>query len=170
MAQQERLSLPSDAFSAPADMLKTVTRADLAEAVHRQTGLGRADCAKYVEMVLDEIFETVVSREDVKLSSFGAFQIRAKRERQGRNPKTGDSAKITARLVVTFKPSNVMRARVNSGFEVAPPAKGNGAAKALGNGNGKGKPTAPDRPKGNGATKIPAFTIGAKPHGLPAAR
>ncbi len=96
--------------------LRTLTRADLAEAVHRRTGKGRAEAAKYVEMVLDEIFESIVSRNDVRLSSFGAFHVRAKRERQGRNPKTGKGAKITARLVVTFKPSNVLRARVNNGF------------------------------------------------------
>lgn len=134
-----------------------MTRADLAEAVHRHTGLGRADCAKYVEMVLDEIFESIVTRDDVKLSSFGAFQIRAKRERQGRNPKTGKEAKITARLVVTFKPSNVLRARVNNGFKVpAPPSKaarkGNGAAKP---GDGKagdshGLPGLPGPAKQNG--------------------
>ncbi len=63
--------------------------------------------------MLDEIIASIAAREDVKLSSFGAFSVRAKRERQGRNPKTGESAKITARLVVTFKPSNVLRARVN---------------------------------------------------------
>ncbi len=112
MAQSE---LDFSVFSASAqeDDAKTVTRADLAEALHRRAGFARADAAKYVEMVLEEIFEAVISRDDVKLSAFGAFQIRAKRERQGRNPKTGQEAKITARLVVTFKPSNVLRARVN---------------------------------------------------------
>lgn len=102
--------------------IRTTTRADLAEAVHHHTGLGRSEASKYVEMVLDEIFESIVSREDVKLSSFGAFLVRAKRERQGRNPKTGESAKITARLVVTFKPSNVLRARINNGLETEPAA------------------------------------------------
>ncbi|QGM99125.1 integration host factor subunit alpha [Methylocystis parvus] len=100
---------------------KTTTRADLAEAVHHKTGLGRTESAKYVEMVLDEIFETIAAREDVKLSSFGAFLIRAKRERQGRNPKTGEGAKITARLVVSFKPSNVLRARINGVDEAESP-------------------------------------------------
>ncbi len=95
---------------------KTLTRADLAEALHRRTGFARGDAAKYVEMVLEEIFDAIVTRDEVKLSSFGSFNIRAKRERQGRNPKTGQDAKITARLVVTFRPSNVLRARVNNGF------------------------------------------------------
>lgn len=94
---------------------RTITRADLADAVHDKTGLGRAELAKYVEMVLEEIFQAVVSRQDVKLSSFGAFQVRAKKERQGRNPKTGDDARITARLVVAFKPSNILRSRINNG-------------------------------------------------------
>jgi len=113
MTQGESLSSDSD-FVDSSEETKTLTRADLAEAVHRNTGLGRAECAKYVEMVLEEIFTSIVTRNDVKLSSFGAFVVRAKRERQGRNPKTGKEAKITARLVVTFKPSNVLRDRVNN--------------------------------------------------------
>ncbi|PPD43269.1 MAG: integration host factor subunit alpha [Methylocystis sp.] len=95
---------------------RTITRADLADAVHSKTGLGRSESAKYVEVVLAEIFEAIVSKQDVKLSSFGAFQVRAKKEWQGRNPKTGAGATITARLVVTFKPSNILRARINDGF------------------------------------------------------
>ncbi len=117
MTQGEILSPKSDgALQYDNETLRTATRADLTEAVHRQTGFCRADAAKYVEMVLEEIFDAIVAREDVKLSSFGSFLVRAKRERQGRNPKTGESAKIAARLVVTFKPSNVLRARVNKGF------------------------------------------------------
>jgi integration host factor subunit alpha len=142
MTQSNPSALPDGELSA-SDALKTVTRADLSEAVHRHTGIGRAECAKYVEMVLDEIFEAIVTRNDVKLSSFGAFQIRAKREREGRNPKTGKEAKITARLVVTFKPSNVLRARVNSDFKVAAPVqtgdgKGNGAVKRRADGKTTG--------------------------------
>lgn len=95
------------------DLTRTVTRADLADAVHRKLGIPRADSAEYVEMVLEEIFERIVAREDVKLSSFGAFLVRAKKERLGRNPKTGEDAKITARLVVTFKPSNILRGKIN---------------------------------------------------------
>lgn len=90
-----------------------VTRSDLADAIHRKVGVPRTESAKYVEMVLEEIFERIVSREDVKLSSFGAFLVREKKERLGRNPKTGAGAKISARLVVAFKPSNILRARIN---------------------------------------------------------
>ncbi|WP_292531959.1 integration host factor subunit alpha [Methylocystis sp.] len=90
-----------------------LTRSDLADAIHRKVGIPRAESAKYVEMVLEEIFERIISREDVKLSSFGAFLVREKKERLGRNPKTGAGAKISARLVVSFKPSNILRARIN---------------------------------------------------------
>ena len=91
----------------------TLTRADLAECLRRAVGLSYAESADLVEMVLDEILDTIVSGEDVKLSSFGSFVVRSKKERSGRNPKTGEAAKITARRVVIFKPSNVLRARVN---------------------------------------------------------
>jgi integration host factor subunit alpha len=154
--------LPASADSLSSDALKTVTRADLAEAVHLHTGLGRTDCAKYVEMVLDEIFEAIVTRKDVKLSSFGAFQIRAKREHQGRNPKTGQEAKITARLVVTFKPSNVLRARVNSDFAVPAPTK-----KAT-RSNGAAKPQSGGKSIGSGG--LPGVQLSAKPNGVGAAR
>ncbi|WP_442753960.1 integration host factor subunit alpha [Methylocystis sp. JAN1] len=113
MAQGQVLS-SGGAADVVDDNQKTTTRADLAEAVHLKTGLGRTESAKYVEMVLEEIFDCIVAREEVKLSSFGAFIIRAKKERLGRNPKTGEGAKITARLVVSFKPSNILRARINS--------------------------------------------------------
>jgi integration host factor subunit alpha len=115
MSQGEDLSSNAGEFGEAGEETRTLTRADLADALHRRTGFGRADSAKYVEMVLEEIFASIVSRNDVKLSSFGAFLVRAKRERQGRNPKTGKEAKINARLVVTFKPSNVLRDRVNGG-------------------------------------------------------
>lgn len=99
----------------PANQNGTITRAHLAEAVHRAIGMPRADAAECVEIVLSEIFESVVSREDVKLSSFGAFHVREKRERLGRNPKTGEEAKICARLVVSFKPSSILRSKINGG-------------------------------------------------------
>jgi len=116
MQQEAQNKTPNGGMSEEFDIpARTVTRADLADAVHKKLGLPRADSANYVEMVLEEIFDRIISREDVKLSSFGAFLVRAKRERLGRNPKTGDGAKITARLVVTFKPSNILRARINGG-------------------------------------------------------
>ncbi|WP_457796399.1 integration host factor subunit alpha [Methylocystis sp. S23] len=144
MAQEEFFSLASGALNDADDPSQTtITRADLAEAVHQRTGLGRTESAKYVEMVLDEIFRSIAAREDVKLSSFGSFLIRAKKERQGRNPKTGEGAKICARLVVTFKPSNVLRAKINvASDDLGEPPKPRSRAKATGSGkpHGTGKP------------------------------
>lgn len=90
-----------------------VTRSDLADAIHQKLRAPKTESAKYVDMVLSEIFERIVEGEDVKLSGFGAFLVRAKKERQARNPKTGAHAVVSARLVVHFKPSGALRARIN---------------------------------------------------------
>jgi integration host factor subunit alpha len=92
---------------------KTVTRADLCEAVYQRLGLSRAESADLVELVLREISESLEQGEAVKLSSFGTFSVREKGERIGRNPKTGVEVPITSRRVLTFKPSNVLKARIN---------------------------------------------------------
>lgn len=92
---------------------KTVTRADLCEAVYRQVGLSRTESAELVEKILNEICDTLVSGENVKLSSFGTFTVRQKGERVGRNPKTGEEVPITSRRVLVFKPSHVLRQKVN---------------------------------------------------------
>ena len=91
---------------------KTITRADLAEAVFRKVGLSRTESASLVEMVIDEICNAIVQGESVKLSSFATFQIRDKNERIGRNPKTGEEVPISPRRVMTFKASNVLKDRV----------------------------------------------------------
>jgi integration host factor subunit alpha len=93
---------------------KTVTRSDLAEAVFRRIGLSRLESAQLVEMVIDEISEAVLRGENVKLSGFGTFIQRSKRERIGRNPKTGVEATISPRKVLVFKASHIMRDRVNN--------------------------------------------------------
>jgi len=90
----------------------TLTRADLAEAVYRKVGLSRTESAQLVEMVLDEICESIVRGETVKLSSFATFQVRSKNERIGRNPKTGEEVPISPRKVMTFKASNVLKSRI----------------------------------------------------------
>lgn len=97
---------------------RTVTRADLCEAVYQRLGLSRAESADLVELVLTEISECLERGEPVKLSSFGTFSVREKGERIGRNPKTGVEVPITSRRVLTFKPSNVLKARIN-GQDVA---------------------------------------------------
>ena len=93
-------------------MAGTVTRADLAEAVHEAVGLTRQDCAAMVERTLDLVVEALGRGEEVKLSGFGVFQVRAKRARMGRNPKTGEPAAIDPRRVISFRASQVMKARV----------------------------------------------------------
>lgn len=91
---------------------RTVTRADLGEAVYQKVGLSRAESSALVEMVLGEIADTITRGETVKLSSFGSFVVRSKGERIGRNPKTGVEVPITPRRVLTFKPSNILREQV----------------------------------------------------------
>ena len=93
---------------------KTLTRADLAEAVYRKVGLSRTESAQLVEMVIDEICDAIVRCETVKLSSFATFQVRGKNERVGRNPKTGQEVPILPRKVMTFKASNVLKQRILS--------------------------------------------------------
>ena len=97
---------------------RTITRADLCEAVYQRLGLSRAESADLVELVLSEITTCLEKGEPVKLSSFGTFAVREKGERIGRNPKTGVVVPITSRRVLTFKASNVLKARMN-GKDVA---------------------------------------------------
>jgi integration host factor subunit alpha len=94
---------------------KTITRADLAEAVFRKVGLSRTESAELVEMVIDEVCSAIVRGDSVKLSSFATFQVRDKKERIGRNPKTGEEVPISPRRVMTFKASNVLKNRVPEG-------------------------------------------------------
>lgn len=92
---------------------RTVTRIDLAESVYRCVGLSRKESASLVQSVLNELADTLASGETVKLSSFGSFVVRSKSERIGRNPKTGIEVPITQRRVLVFKPSSVLKARIN---------------------------------------------------------
>lgn len=92
---------------------RTVVRIDLAEAVYRRLGLSRKESALLVQAVLDELADALVAGESVKLSSFGRFFVRSKSERIGRNPKTGVEVPISQRRVMIFKPSHVLRAKIN---------------------------------------------------------
>ncbi len=96
-------------------MSKTITRSDLSEAVHRHIGLSQNESAQLVASVLDEVSLCLEKGETVKLSSFGTFSVHAKSERIGRNPKTGVEATITPRRVLSFRPSNLMKQRINNG-------------------------------------------------------
>ena len=91
----------------------TVTRAQLSEAVYKEVGLSRNESASLVESVLREIGLTLARGENVKISSFGSFYVRSKRERIGRNPKTGQEVPILPRRVLVFRPSHVLKTRVN---------------------------------------------------------
>ena len=93
---------------------KTLTRADLTEAVYTEVGLSRNESATLVESVLDEISDCLVSGENVKISSFGSFLVRHKNGRMGRNPKTGEEVPIEPRRVLVFRPSQVMKDRINA--------------------------------------------------------
>ena len=90
----------------------TLTRADLSEALHRQSGLSRTDSAKVVEQILNEMCDALSRGENVKISGFGTFVLRDKGERIGRNPKTGIEVPIAPRRVLTFRASQMMRDRI----------------------------------------------------------
>ena len=92
----------------------TLTRAQLTEAVYEEVGLSRNESAKLVESVLKEMSKALIRGEPVKISSFGSFTIRSKSERVGRNPKTGEEVPISPRRVIIFKPSHVLKSRINS--------------------------------------------------------
>lgn len=92
---------------------KTVTRADLAEAVYQSVGLSRTESAELVERFLQVVSDALASGDNVKLSSFGSFHVRSKNERVGRNPKTGQEVPILPRQVLVFKPSNVLKTKIN---------------------------------------------------------
>jgi len=93
----------------------TLTRADLADIVHREIGLSRADSAGIVEGILAHMCESLAEGQNVKISGFGSFILRDKGERIGRNPKTGVEVPIAPRRVLTFRASQIMRERIASG-------------------------------------------------------
>ena len=96
---------------------ETVTRAQLSEAVYQEVGLSRNESAQLVETVLKEIADALADGEMVKISSFGRFSVRKKGERIGRNPKTGEEVPIMPRQVLVFRPSHVLKNRINEGMQ-----------------------------------------------------
>ncbi len=94
---------------------KTITRADLVDAVARRAEMQRGDANRLLTRMLEMIEDSLVAGETVKLSRFGNFNVRAKRQRVGRNPKTGEEVPITPRRVVTFRPSQMLREFVEKG-------------------------------------------------------
>ncbi len=94
---------------------ETLTRADLADTVHRKLGLSRAESASLVERVLHHMCASLADGRNVKISGFGTFILRNKGQRLGRNPKTGVEVPIAPRRVMTFRASQIMRDRIVKG-------------------------------------------------------
>ncbi|UTW54112.1 integration host factor subunit alpha [Kordiimonas sp. SCSIO 12610] len=93
---------------------KTLTRADLTESLYEEIGLSRNESADLVESILGEISDSLIKGDNVKISSFGSFLVRQKNGRMGRNPKTGEEVPIDPRRVLVFRPSQVMKDRINN--------------------------------------------------------
>ncbi len=92
---------------------ETITRAQLGEAVYQEVGLSRNESAELLEAVLSQVSDALARGETVKISSFGTFSVRQKGRRIGRNPKTGEEVPILPRKVLVFRPSQVLKNRVN---------------------------------------------------------
>lgn len=92
-----------------------LTKAEVAEHLYEKVGLSKRDAKDMVEIFFEQIRETLESGEQVKLSGFGNFDLRQKSERPGRNPKTGEDIPISARKVVTFRPGQKLKSRVENG-------------------------------------------------------
>ncbi|CUB05921.1 integration host factor subunit alpha [Marinomonas fungiae] len=97
--------------------MASLTKADIAENLVDSLGMSKKDAKDLVESFFDTVRETLVEREQVKLSGFGNFEVREKSQRPGRNPKTGEEIPITARTVVTFKPGQKLKSKVESYME-----------------------------------------------------
>src|ERR1700722_12048493 len=95
-------------------MTKTLTRADLSNSIYKQIGLSLQECNALVDAVIEEICTGLEQGDSVKLSSFGTFNLRKKKQRMGRNPKTGIEVPITSRTVLSFNASNLLKSKVNS--------------------------------------------------------
>lgn len=101
-----------------------MTKADIVEALYEKVGFSKKEAADLVELVFDTLKSTLAQGQKIKISGFGNFVVREKRSRVGRNPQTGESIEISARRVLTFRPSQVLRAEVNSSLD--PSAVGEG--------------------------------------------
>ncbi len=91
-----------------------MTKADLVNAIYERVGFSKKESARIVELVFDLIKDTLEKGEKIKISGFGNFVVREKRSRIGRNPQTGQEIEISARRVLTFKPSQVLRSQLKN--------------------------------------------------------
>ncbi len=94
--------------------MAALTKADMAEKLFNDLGLNKREAKEVVELLFEEVRYSLIENEQVKLSGFGNFDLRDKNERPGRNPKTGESIPVSARRVVTFKPGQKLKARVEA--------------------------------------------------------
>jgi integration host factor subunit alpha len=107
---------------------QTVTKADIVESVYRKVGFSKKESLEIVERVFETIKSTLERGEKVKISGFGKFEVRNKRARRGRNPQTGEEIEITARRVLSFRPSQVLRnALIDGEFKDEEPIDAPGA-------------------------------------------
>lgn len=97
-----------------------MTKADIVEALYEKVGFSKKEAADLVELVFDTIKNTLAQGQKMKISGFGNFVVREKKSRVGRNPQTGESIEISARRVLTFRPSQILRAEVNATLEGKP--------------------------------------------------
>jgi integration host factor subunit alpha len=95
-------------------MTSALTKADLAEMLYEELGFNKREAKELVELFFEEIRTALEGNESVKLSGFGNFDLRDKTSRPGRNPKTGEEIPISARRVVTFRPGQKLKARVEN--------------------------------------------------------
>ena len=93
-------------------MSETLTRAELAEIIYSEVGISKTEASEIVDQFFEEIILDLIDGNSVKLTSFGTFSVKHKKSRIGRNPKTGVEATISARRVVTFHPSNLIRKKI----------------------------------------------------------
>jgi integration host factor subunit alpha len=91
----------------------TLTKAELADALFEEMGLNKREAKEFVDLFFEEMRRRLEAGEEVKLSGFGNFEVRKKKQRPGRNPKTGEEIPISARRVVTFSPGQKLRLRVS---------------------------------------------------------
>ena len=94
--------------------MAAMTKAEMAEKLYEELGLNKREAKEIVEMFFEEIRSALESGDQVKLSGFGNFDLRDKKQRPGRNPKTGEEIPISARRVVTFRPGQKLKARVEA--------------------------------------------------------
>lgn len=91
----------------------TVTKADIVEKVYQKIGFSKKEASELVELVFGSLKNTLIEGDKVKISGFGKFEVRSKKERVGRNPQTGEQITISARRVLNFAPSQVLKAVLN---------------------------------------------------------